>query len=222
MPWPTVEQFTNYLKASGMVGLTLTAAQELLDLSGALTAAVERWEEMTHYWPFLSTGNANETRYFEGPNGYILDIDGGLITFTSLSSGLVYEAGGTNSLSAGTARTNYQDIRLHPTNAAAKGKPWTTIELGWSPNGGLIAVTGEWGYCNDANLPESARRAVMAIAADWLMPQISMLMSNGALVELERGDERKKWADPGKMAESWALQVKHAIETGGFVRPRYA
>jgi hypothetical protein len=224
MPWPTVSEFTDYLKASGMIGLTLTQAQELLDLNGALNAGIEQWEELTHWWPFLSTGNVNETRYFDPPDGKMLDLDGGLLTFTSLYTDLVYEAGGNNSLSTGVSRTNFRDMRLQPPNAQPKGKPWTYIELGfWCGGGtGSVSVTGEWGYCTDANLPSSARLGVMALAAQWLMPQIANLLTNGGLVELERGDERKKWGDAGTMAQSWADQVKTILEMGGYVRKRIA
>ena len=228
MGWPDATEFTEYLQASGLYGLTPSTREALLDLNGALNAGIERWNEMTHYWPFMSNGDVDERRFFDPPTGYILDINGGLVTFTSLASDVAYDenssSGFNDSLSAGTARTNLLDFRLLPTDAAPRNKPWTHIRLGWTCTGGpgSVVVTGEWGYCRAANLPASVRIAVMALAGNSLLPQITRLMLSNGLKELTRGDETKKWLTPKEMKEGWDSDVAAAFAMGDYVRVRIA
>lgn len=211
MGWPTESELINYLTATGLYSLSPSDAQALLDLSGALDAAVESWNDRTRYWPFMSDGTTNETRYFDPPDGMLLDLNGGLITFTSFKSDVSHDA--TSSLTAGTDRVSVRDFRLMPTDAANCGKPWTYIRLGWIPKGdpGSIAVTGEWGYCRSVTLPESARRAVLALAAMELAPQIEFQASRGGLKKLQQGDSTKEWADTGTMMRGWELVAGAAV-----------
>jgi hypothetical protein len=223
--WPDTTEFTEYLQASGLYGLTPSAREALLDLPGALQAGIEKWNDLTHYWPFLSTGNINETRYFDSPDGSRLDLNSGIVTFTSLASDVVYDQAGNASLSTGVDRINYRDLRLYPHDAAQRVKPWTHIELGFYGGGhysGMIAVTAEWGYCNDANLPSAARLGVMALAANMLLPQIERLMLNGGLKELQRGDETKKWLTPKELHEGWNTDLAGSLVMGDYVRQRFA
>lgn len=223
MGLPTVEDLKDYLIAAGLYSDPPTAIQSRLDIEGALNAAVERWNDLTHYWPFMSNGDVNEVRYFDPKVSYLLNLDGGLLTLTSLSTDLVYEAGGTNSLSAGTPRLNFRDFRLKPTNASMKGRPWTYIETGWTQTGivGSIAVTGEWGYCTAANMPNGAKRGILAIAADLLMPQIAFQISRGGLSMLQRGDETKRW-DLSTLAEGWKSELNDVLTLNDYVRHRVA
>jgi hypothetical protein len=223
MPLPIVEDLKDYLIAAGLYSDPPSAIQSLLDLEGALNAAVERWNDLTHYWPFVSTGVTNETRYFDPPNSRLLDLNSGLLQLSSLTTDHEYLAGGTNSLSTGNTRQNLQDFRLKPTDAAPKGKPWTYMEIGWNPSGiaGSIAVSGEWGYCTSANVPAAVRRGILAIAADLLMPQVSMQITRGGLSMLQRGDETKRW-DLSAMAEGWKVDLAGALTMGDYVRRRIA
>lgn len=217
--WPNEDEFLGYLVASGLTAFAQSEAQAELDLDGALDAAVERWNDLTHYWPFLSNGNTSETRHFEQPGSYLLDFNGGLLSITSLASDRDYL--GTDSYTTGTERVNIRDYRLKPTDAPNQGKPWTYMELGWCGGRGIVSVTGEWGFCRQANLPSSARRAVMALAAQELAPQIAASLSRGGLKRLTRGDETKEFAALGDATVQWQGAIDLALKQG-FVRPRIA
>lgn len=223
MPLPTVEDLKEYLGAAGLYSSPPSAIQSLLDLAGALEAAIGKWNDLTHYWPFVSTGDVNETRYFDPPNSNILDLDGGLLQLVALATEQQYDAAANNSLSVGVTQQNLRDFRLKPLNAPAKGKPYTYMEIGWYGYGvsGSIAVTGEWGFCTAANLPAGAKRGMLALAADLLMPQITMQLTRGGLSMLQRGDETKKW-DMSLLAEVWKTDQKSALSDYDFVRVRMA
>lgn len=221
MGWPTSSEFAHFLIASGMMSQSVTALQGFLDLDGAIEAAVDRWNDLTGYWPFLSTGDATEYRDFASPNSGVLDFDSGLVAFTSLTTANEYLAFG--SLQGGEEQLNVRDFRLQPMDAPQKKKPWTWAQTGWwGAGGGIIRVTGEWGYCNEANLPEAARRAVMALAAQQISPQIEAVRRQGGLVKLQRGDETKQWgAEVGQLEQTWQSMVEGALGQG-YVRIRVA
>lgn len=212
MAWPDEGELLTYLQASGLVSLTPSSVQNLLDLPGALATAIERWNDATRYWPFLSTGSTSETRTFEPPAGFLLDLDGGLLTFTSMVSERDYDGTQNDSLSTGNTRLNLRDIRLCPTNAPQKVMPWTYMELGWTATVGIIQVTGEWGYTTAANLPETARRGVMAFAAQELAPQIEMHMSRGGLKKLQQGDSTKEWGGLDFIVSGWQTVAANAAK----------
>lgn len=219
MPWPDVDEFATFLTASGLIGLTPSAVEDLLDLQGALDAGVERWNDLTYYWPFMSTGVV-ETRYFDPAWSYLLDLNSGLLSLTSLETGLQYLS--TGSLQSGTSQINVQDFKLKPMDAPNRGKPYTYIEASWWGGGGIdsrIGVTGVWGYCLSANLPSSARRAVMALAAQDLMGNIELLRRTGGLKKLTRGDETKEWSESSTLVSFWGGIVGLALKQG-FVRTR--
>ena len=227
MPLPTVEDLRDYLIAAGLYSDPPSAIQSRLDLEGALDAAVGRWNDLTHYWPFMSNGNTQETRYFDPPNSRLLDLNGGLLSLYALATDQQYEANSSNtvnnSLSVGVTKQNLRDFRLKPLNAPAMGKPYTYMETGWWLGGvaGSIAVTGEWGYTTSANMPAGAKRGILALAADLLMPQITMQVTRGGLSMLQRGDETKRW-DLSQLAEVWKSDLNGALTMGDFVRRRVA
>jgi hypothetical protein len=226
MPLPIVEDLKDYLGAAGLYSDPPSAIQSLLDLEGALEAAIGKWNDLTHYWPFVSTG-VSETRYFDPPNSHILDLDGGLLQMISLATEQQYESNSSNavnnSLSVGVTQQNLRDFRLKPLNATNKGKPYTYMEVGWYGWGvsGSIAITGEWGFCTAANLPAAAKRGMLALAADLLMPQITFQISRGGLKMLKRGDEEKQW-DVKSLATVWKTDLSSALTMGDFVRVRMA
>jgi len=232
MPWPDADEFANFLVGCGLRDNPPTAIQQGMDLDDALNSAVEKWNGLTHYWPFLSTG-VDETRQFDPPTGRVLDLRGGLVSFTSLYTDQVFQS--TDSLATGNQRENLRDFRLMPNDAPQENKPWTYIVTGWpssidygfpgaygvSPVAGSIGITGKWGYCLDANLPRSARRGVMALAAQELMPQIILEKTRGGLKRLSQGDSTKEW-DFNAANDLLDGMVKKALKDGGFVRKRIA
>lgn len=208
MPWPDSTDLINYLAASGLVSATPTALEQLLDMEGALRAGIDRWEDTTHFWPFLSTGDATEARRFASPYpSNLLDLNGGLVTITRVTVGVTY------TVSSGADYTVNQHYRLLPRDAAPRRKPWTQIEFIYGMVGydsGEIEVTGEWGYCTDDNLPSAARRGVLAMAAMDLLPQMNRALSQG-LVRWTEGDVTKQYATPDQLAAGWQSVVEGAI-----------
>lgn len=221
MPWPDVTEFTHFLQASGLYGLTPTTAQGLLDLAGALRTAIEKWNDLTRYWPFLSNGDTSESRYFDPDATNLIDLNGGLVTFTSMATDIAYDetvSGTSSDYSVGTERIDIRDFRLMPSDARPRKRPWTYIKTAWRTRGmpGSIKIVGEWGFCIDRDLPETARRAVMALGALELKPQIQSQITSGGLKRLTRGDETKEWGldDLMKAGLDWQSMVDRALASG--------
>ncbi len=220
--WPNADELQQFLVASGLnVDAGKSAAQQALDLDGAISAAIDSWNDMTHYWPFLSTGVTTEERRFDPNMGNLIDLNGGLVTLTSLTTGVTY------SNSVGTPRTNIRDFQLLPSDAAPRKLPWnliTAIWFNWGDDSyypGSIKIIGEWGYCTGTNLPASARRAVMALAAQSLMPQIELNLRRGGLKVFQQGDSEKQWGRLGESADMWQSMIDRALKQG-FVRAQLA
>jgi hypothetical protein len=209
--WPDVNEFTDFLIASGLYGITPTALQGYLDIQGALDAAVEEWNDTTKYWPFLSNGNVNEERRFQPPAlTPLLDLNSGLITCTSVT------VDSTFANPTGNVRTELLDYWLKPDTARQRGIPWTYLlirKLWFSNAPQSLIVKGEWGYCDAAHLPSSARRAVMALAAQDLLPQIQTGLSHGGLIKLTEGDSSKEWGFR-ELNQLWQGIVDKALRQG--------
>lgn len=208
MGWPTVAEFQVFLTAAGIMASTPTDLQLLLDLDGALDAAVEEFNDRTRYWPFLSTGIDEARRFIGDPLApRYLDLNGGLLTLTSLITNVTY----TNS--AGTLETQTLNFRLCPRDAVQRGRPYTYVEFLSDPayvDDGEVLITGTWGFTTAANLPDSARRAVMAIASITLLPQINQAATQG-LLRWREGDVEKQFGKAAEMAGTWGLIADQAI-----------
>lgn len=200
MPWPDEAEFTAFLQAAGLVAIPPNTVNSLLDLTDILAAAVEEWNELTGYWPFLATG-VPETRSFEYPTGPIMQFDGGVPPGTTVT--VATNVNVTNSY--GTEQTSGINFQLWPIDAPNRQIPYVGIEFltrvfrGFSSH---IEVTADWGYCTDANLPRSARRALMALGALEALPQILTHLANGVIMWRE-GDVEKRFLDPTKIRDLW-------------------
>jgi len=173
--YPDANELVSFLLAAGMAVDAPPCGPVYLAAINALGSAVAEWEERTCWQPFLSSGQ-DSARVFDGPGAEILDLDGGLLSLTSLTI-------------SGTAYTQNQQFTLGPQDAAARGRPFTYLDFGlpaYSQGGGYgllsggflgfvpmgrrsIAVVGQWGRCNA--LPGDARQAVLTRAAEMLYPQ---------------------------------------------------
>lgn len=208
MPWPTVGELTTFLQASRLVSVPPTALENLIDFTGILDAAIERWEGLTGFSPYLTTGDATEVRAFRSPwPANILDLNGGLLAITSLTVDV------TNTVSSGTSYTAGLHFRLHPRDAAQRKVPWTQIEFLWSPGNpsdGEIEIEGEWGFTTEANLQSSAKRAVLALAAMEVLPQVNAAIAQG-LLRWTEGDVTKQWGAGDKIMDGWQALVDKAL-----------
>lgn len=214
--WATISEFQNWLTASGMFSSPPNEQQSYMDLNQALSAATQRINDLTRYWPFLSNGNTAEVRYFEPPHNGIVDLNGGLVTFTSMAYAVSYD--GTSSYTSGTSETNLRDFRLMPHDADKQVKPWTYIDCCLALYGDVVAVTGEWGYYKPSTLTEDARILHMMLAARTLAPSIDLARRGGGLKKLTRGDETKEWGDFGALGKMLDEQIEQTIRAQGYRR----
>lgn len=215
--WPDATEFTKFLTGAGVVDVMSATQFEALDLNGALGAGVEKWNEATRYWPFLSDGQTGEERRFDPNIGGLIDFNSGLILCQSVRTEVTF------SNPAGITRVQDRDYTLQPMDAPPKHKPWTYLTPGfygvWGFASGWpqsIRVTGEWGYCNgssDFPLPDAARRGVMEYAASELMAQITLALRRGGLDRFSQGDETKAWAQKiNEMRDFWEDVARRTVE----------
>jgi hypothetical protein len=194
--WPTTDELQDYLLATRIESATDSTLSGLLDLQGAIDAAVEDFEGATGYKPFLAdsvagslsgNGETAVTRYFTPDMTDLLDLHAGLVWIESVAVGV-------SNTSDGTALDEDEDWYAMPENAATEEKPWSWIEFAAAQTGSRrsIAVRGIWGY--SYYVPELAFQAVLARAAELLMPQIVTLMTSG-LVRRRAGDEEEQYGD---------------------------
>lgn len=217
MAWPDAAELEDFLQAAGVIALTPTTLQALLDLDGAVEAAIDDWEEATGYHPFLSTGVDETRRFVPSPPARqdrypLLDLTNGpygsglVAVPTTLTVDVTYTA-------AGTEYTHLQHYRLLPRSVTAGVKPYTSIEFLTAPlnvSDGEVVIVGKFGYCTEANLPALARRAVLAMASLHLLPQLEPSLARG-LVRWTEGDVTKQFGESGSTASStWQSLSKDA------------
>lgn len=183
---PAASDLYRYLRAAGVVDYPETEAQGLLNLSGKVAAAVNDWERDTHWEPFVvakdgggspvdTTLKFSPQDILYPPNDYpMLDVDGGILSVTSLTVGVT-------ATSAGTVLVQDTDFYLMPSRAPLKGKPYTYIEFCRAnfPSFGIvgryvpnsIVLVGKFGY--SLTCPDVAFDAILARAAKKCGPQLS-------------------------------------------------
>ncbi len=200
MSWLIADDLEAFLQAGGLIGVPLSSTEVLLDLAGAVSAAQERFEQEVQWFPFLKQ-NTDVTRYFDPNETRFLDLQGGLMTLTSVSI-------------AGVAQVENTDFFCMPKNANLRGLPVTYLEFARVPTGrrGSIAVTGRWGCV--ATLPDSVKQAVLGKAAVLLVPQIHAAFSRGLLRWREGDVEQSSGVEPfASLVQVWergyAETVRH-------------
>lgn len=199
MGWLTADDLKAFLQAGGLIGVPLSSTETLLDFAGAVSAAQERFEQEVRWFPFLKQ-NTDVTRYFDPNETRFLDLQGGLITLTSVSIG-------------GTALVENSDFFCMPRSASLRGVPITSLEFARVPTGrhGSIAVTGRWGCV--ATLPDSVKQAVLGKAAVLLVPQIHAAFSRGLLRWREGDVEQSSGAEPfASLVQGWERGYAEAVQ----------
>lgn len=180
----------------------------------AVGAAILDFESRTGWEPFLSTG-ADTTRYFDPPGkdpglrstgGRILDVNAGLLSVTTLTTGITFT-------STGTALVAEQDFILGRYNAAAEGYPYDYVEfrssfwlerfaipVGRGPKS--ISIAGRWGYCS--SIPDDAYTAILFKSAMFLA-QTGIMAGTlvGAVTEKHTPDFGEHYASVGGGMSFW-------------------
>lgn len=196
--YPTGDDVLKFLEQAGLSAINNAARIPLLQsCQDAADAAQSEWEQRTQWYPFLSTGNAAETRIFDGPGANVLDLQAGLLALASVMVGSfslpLIAAGGAPAL-----------VSPRPANALNKGRPYTALAFGpvspmsgLSPGffdpglldsgylsfipaiRGLVTVVGTWGKMS--TVPGDVFRALSAAAAGMLWPELQSLRTGGVL-----------------------------------------
>lgn len=153
---------SDYVQLSALKASLNLATQNFADadLQLAITAASRAIDEATGRRFYPDTNDVGR-KFLPVNNGYCVIDD--LNAFTSLTV-------------LGDTWTLDQDFYLEPINAAADGRPWTSIRAvtrpflytladipaGWVGFDGRITVTGKWGW---ATTPEQIQEATAILAA---------------------------------------------------------
>lgn len=168
-----------FLQMTGLIATPPTEQEGLLDFAGAAHAAELMFLKSVRWFPFVSDGSI-QTRQFDPPSGRFLDLQGGLLSLTSVTA-------------SGANLTPNTDAFLSPRNAPYEGLPYTGIEFYRQPCGlkRSISVTGVWGRV--PSLPDDVREALLAKAAATLAPQLQAYVSRG-LSRWREGDV-EQWSD---------------------------
>lgn len=194
--YPAADALAVLLRRNGMLNDPTTPEDLLQDFSAAVGSAMQEFENVTGWRPFLA-GQQDTTRYFNearmvgGSGGYGVDTGFYNFGFNNFQGGQwdVDLQGGLLSCSAvqiGTtsyslAAPNPQAYFL-PDNALARNRPFETLRFCVPPVGATganqIAITGRWGFCQ--NLPPDVWNAVLGYAAREVAPGIAIARTGEA------------------------------------------
>lgn len=162
-----------YLEATGLIATPPSEQESLLDFAGVAHSAEQAFLQSVRWFPFVSEGTT-QTRQFDPPSGRLLDLQGGLLSLTSVTV-------------SGMTLTPNVDVFLSPQNAGYAGLPYSGLEFYRNPCGRKrsISVTGVWGRVT--SLPDDVREGLLAKAATLLAPQLHAYISRG-LSKWREGD----------------------------------
>ena len=194
--YPAAADLTAFLAGTGL------DVPDSLDLQDKCDEAAAEWESRVGWFPYLATDTteAPSTRLFDPPGpaaasgrpsgvrgGKILCLEGGLLSLTSLSVGVVPDGSGDYDGAPGTQGsllTNNLNFFLRPQNAAARGLAWTEVEF-LCPIRGVpqsVAVAGVWGRVTE--IGDDVWNAVRQYAAFLAVPELQIAISSG-LVKID-------------------------------------
>lgn len=194
MSWCSAEELLVFLQAGGLV----VGSETSLDLEGVLGASQEAFERDTLWFPFLKQ-DTDVTRYFDPPEGRLLELQAGLLELTSVTL-------------AGRGLVQNTDLFLMPQNAGLRGLPTTYIEFSRSPCGGRrsIAITGRWGRVN--TLPAEVKQAILAKGASLLVPQLQASFSQGLSSWREGDVEQLSGSEPfTSLSRGWEKSYNECV-----------
>ena len=145
------------------------------DVAGALDGVIREWERLTGWYPFVA---ATQTRYYDPAD--LLELDAGLLTVTTLKTGVLADGTG------GTTRTAGTDYVLEPFNAANTLRPFTRVRFITSPYGldRSVSIAGSWGFA--ASCPEDVVQAITRLAAARVAHSLT-LGASGPVTDLKQG-----------------------------------
>lgn len=178
-----------------------------MDADSIMLAAVSEFEYETDYVPFLA-GSQDTTRSYDpsGPerrhSGHVysvirggskyLEIDGGLVSLTSVVTGITFDDTGTPQ--TGITRVLNRDFTIRPENAPARNRPYEWIEF-FFPMYGMansIQITGKFGFCT--TLPAQVWRAILDRGVAIVLNDTTPAVNNG-VIRWQEADSAEAFAE---------------------------
>lgn len=201
--WPDEDDIAERLQEAGIA----VPARRILTRIRA--AAIIRWQHLTRFYPFLSTG-VDETRRFSPPESAVLPLKAGVLTLTSLTVH-VYPG------SSGTVLTVNEDFWLMPEDAAEKGQPyrWIQFRRWWHGLPRSMVIIGKWGY--SLTVPDDAWEAVMSLAIAQVLKKISA-PGVGGLMNIKLGQDSWTWNPSGPYAQDIKALLHEADQAAAYYR----
>ena len=218
LAYPNVLDVQAVLYAAGLISNPPSEQQHYLPILQHIEGAIAQFETDCGWRPFLGTAVAHARRF--DPPGLdqqsagrayvrggqrILDLRAGLLTLTSLYTGV-------STSSAGSALTVNESFFLRPTEAAYSYLPYTEIEFGFRMQGApnSISVTGTWGRMN--SVPSDVWVAIAQKAAAGALPTFAVAKTGGLTKWSEADVEETYSADTfGNARDAWDKQYEAAV-----------
>lgn len=205
--WPTLLDVQTRLDEMG-----LTAPGDDT-IEATIAAAVEAWERMTRFTPFLGTGS-DETRYLNPSGGIIVPFGGG-ITDEPTELWINGSFDDDSLYVNGTELVFQRDYRLLPANALSKGQPYTHFQLTRRHfvlrNYSSIKIVAPFGYAE--TVPSLAWESVMQEILVRLTPLLAIAESGGAEAIKQGPVEWKFGSGGGSFAFSANLMSSRAHQS---------
>jgi hypothetical protein len=207
--YPTSTAVSAYVAAAGV---SIPTGFGLTQFGYHVDAAIDEWERLTEYRPFLAA-TASASFYYDppGPNrtaesrgGYKrLLLDRGFTAIGEVRNGI------TTTDTAGTVLTAGTDYRPWPKNAPSDSQPYTAIDFVSVQYGEpeSVKVTGTAGYATAIN--SEVFQSVLELAAGDAMAAFMQGIASGA-VEWHEGDvsERGSVELIEKLGEQWRTKAR--------------
>ena len=201
MPYPVGTDVQALLTS---LGLTVPSGYSLDD---AASAAVEQWERLTGWTPFLQDASAT-ARYFDPPGtpapGRGYGPFGGS-RMLPLRAGIVSQSAITSVVANGRTLASGTDYRLGPLNALANKRPYSRIEFTVPIFGqaSSIVITARWG--GYASVPQEVFNAIRRQAASDLAVDRSTGGLSSGIVQLKDDDVSiTRIVDPVGALNAWS------------------
>lgn len=190
--WPTDSDVVTFLSSIGVWNVTLAPT-----VSGAIDAAVNKFEMLTGRIPFL-TETASSISYYDPPGavskstnyswrggGKVLELDSGFTEITSITIAVTADNDGQE------LDLNRQ-VRFSPINYAAKNLPIEEIDFAFAPWGTMssIKIIGKRGY--STTIPSDVYHAIIKFAAAEMVPIIAAYQTGG-VQEMSEADVKVKF-----------------------------
>lgn len=166
--YPTIADMEARLEEMG-----ITPAADAL-LTADLTGAIDRWEELTGFAPFLAD-DANTDWYYQPSGTNLIDFDGGFVEISAVKTSVSYAN------PSGVVAVLGRDYTPKPDNATSRNKPYTYLKFAFplaSETEATVKVTGKKGYA--VSIKQDVWNAILAYALAPTIAQSIIKSSEGA------------------------------------------